>query len=60
VYTPSFIHPHSLAKVFDEADRLLEEGFRADIDTIVGALPPAHKRQTLLFSATLSNALKEV
>ena len=36
--------------VLDEADRMLEMGFRDDMETIIEATPAA--RQTLLFSAT--------
>ncbi|NWH69194.1 DDX49 helicase, partial [Geococcyx californianus] len=47
--------------VLDEADRLLEQGcadFTADLEVILEAVP-AH-RQTLLFSATLTDTLKEL
>ena len=37
--------------VLDEADDMLEPGFRAELDAVLGALPPG--RQTLLFSATM-------
>ncbi|KAG7004994.1 ATP-dependent RNA helicase dbp10 [Physcia stellaris] len=43
--------------VFDEADRLFEMGFAAQLAEILHALPPA--RQTLLFSATLPKSLVE-
>ena len=39
--------------VLDEADRLLEMGFRRDIQKIMNFLPKKEKRQTLLFSATV-------
>lgn len=44
--------------VIDEADRLLELGFAADISAIVAHLPK--QRQTMLFSATLSGALQRL
>ncbi|GAB7352456.1 hypothetical protein MBLNU459_g2866t1 [Dothideomycetes sp. NU459] len=43
--------------VFDEADRLFEMGFAAQLAEIIVALPP--NRQTLLFSATLPKSLVE-
>lgn len=43
--------------VFDEADRLFEMGFAAQLTEILYALPTA--RQTLLFSATLPKSLVE-
>lgn len=43
--------------VFDEADRLFEMGFAAQLTEILHALPTA--RQTLLFSATLPKSLVE-
>ncbi|MCJ1296103.1 ATP-dependent RNA helicase dbp10 [Xylographa carneopallida] len=43
--------------VFDEADRLFEMGFAAQLTEILAALPQS--RQTLLFSATLPKSLVE-
>ena len=43
--------------VFDEADRLFEMGFAAQLAEIIHALPPT--RQTMLFSATLPKSLVE-
>jgi ATP-dependent RNA helicase DeaD len=43
------------AVVLDEADEMLDLGFREDLETILGATPPA--RRTLLFSATLPKAI---
>ncbi len=44
--------------VLDEADEMLNMGFREDIDVIIKELP--EERQTLLFSATLSKEIKEI
>lgn len=44
--------------VLDEADEMLNMGFREDIDIILQDLPV--ERQTLLFSATLSSEIKEI
>jgi ATP-dependent RNA helicase RhlB len=41
------------AVVIDEADRMFDMGFIADIRYILRRLPPYHARQSLLFSATL-------
>ncbi|KAI1342339.1 ATP-dependent RNA helicase mss116 [Xylariaceae sp. FL0016] len=47
--------PHLQAFVLDEADRMLDVGFSADIRNILDMMPPREEvdRQTLLFSATI-------
>jgi len=42
--------------VLDEADQLLEQGFRIELEKIIAFLPK--KRQTLLFSATVPTELE--
>lgn len=42
---------HIRCVVLDEADEMLDMGFRDDIEAILACLPP--QRQTLMFSATL-------
>ena len=44
--------------VLDEADRMLEAGFKDDLDTILQAANP--DRQTLLFSATMPPAVARI
>jgi len=46
--------------VLDEADRMLEEGFMAEIEKSVttGAMGLAGERQTLMFSATFSDSVQ--
>jgi len=46
--------------VLDETDQLLDMGFRREIQQILNYLGSSHKRQTLLFSATVPPALKEI
>ncbi len=41
--------------MLDEADRLLEQSFETELRVIAGCLPA--RRQTLLFSATLTRSL---
>ena len=44
--------------VLDEADRMLDLGFKDEMDRLLALMP--RKRQNLLFSATLSNAVNEI
>ncbi|KAG5565992.1 hypothetical protein RHGRI_001802 [Rhododendron griersonianum] len=44
--------------VLDEADHLLDMGFRRDIEKIIDAVPK--QRQTLLFSATVPEEVKQI
>ncbi|GAA4888117.1 ATP-dependent RNA helicase DbpA [Ferrimonas pelagia] len=44
--------------VLDEADRMLEMGFQAELDYIVARMP--EHRQTLLFSATFPDEIQKV
>ncbi len=46
--------------VIDEADRLLDMGFAKDMRFILQKMPKYDKRQTLLFSATLSFKVMEL
>lgn len=44
--------------IFDEADRLLEDGFSAEIQELVKMSPK--RRQTMLFSATMTEEIDEL
>ncbi|MEJ8801863.1 ATP-dependent RNA helicase DbpA [Pontibacter sp. H249] len=44
--------------VLDEADKLLEMGFEEELDQVMTSLP--QKRQTILFSATMPDDVKEL
>jgi ATP-dependent RNA helicase RhlB len=48
------------ALVIDEADRMFDMGFIKDLRFILRKLPPFEKRQTMLFSATLSPQVMEL
>ncbi|MBK1880838.1 DEAD/DEAH box helicase [Luteolibacter pohnpeiensis] len=48
----SFDPSHIKMAILDEADRMLDMGFKDEMDELLGALPEA--RQTLFFSATMN------
>lgn len=68
VGTPGRIHDHLRKEnlhlehvetlVLDEADRMLDMGFKDTVDSIIAATPD--KRQTLLFSATYPAAIEQL
>ena len=43
--------------IIDEADRMLDMGFIPDVRKIIYSTPPKDKRQTMLFSATLTQEI---
>jgi ATP-dependent RNA helicase RhlB len=51
---------HAQVLVLDEADRMFDLGFIADIRYILRRLPPPDRRQSMLFSATLSHRVLEL
>jgi ATP-dependent RNA helicase RhlB len=51
---------HAQAVVLDEADRMFDLGFIADIRFILRRLPKPEARQSMLFSATLSHRVLEL
>ena len=60
--TPNFKRKMASVKSFilDEADQLLDMGFKPAIDKISQSLSPPSKRHTLLFSATVPPAIQAV
>ncbi|MET0292278.1 MAG: DEAD/DEAH box helicase [Steroidobacteraceae bacterium] len=51
---------HVQISVLDEADRMFDLGFIADIRYLLRKMPPPERRQSLLFSATLSHRVLEL
>src|SRR5258705_896451 len=51
---------HEQVLVLDEADRMFDLGFIADIRYLLRRLPPPERRQSMLFSATLSYRVLEL
>lgn len=51
---------HIRVAVLDEADRMFDLGFIKDIRYLLRRMPPASKRQGLMFSATLSYRVMEL
>jgi ATP-dependent RNA helicase RhlB len=55
-----FTLKHVEVVVLDEADRMFDLGFIADIRYLLRRMPPAPERQNFLFSATLSHRVLEL
>ncbi|KAF7761381.1 hypothetical protein Agabi119p4_9373 [Agaricus bisporus var. burnettii] len=51
---------HTQTLVLDEADSLLDMGFQPDLLAIQEYMPKSPERQTFLFSATISRAIRDI
>jgi ATP-dependent RNA helicase DDX27 len=58
--TPQFNLDSIEILVLDEADRMLEAGFEAELERIVAACPSSPGRQTLLFSASMTENVEDL
>eukprot|EP00834_Sanchytrium_tribonematis_P005818 NODE_380_length_8387_cov_0.529440.p2 type:complete len:681 gc:universal NODE_380_length_8387_cov_0.529440:4174-2132(-) len=60
--TPQFHADNLKVLVFDECDRILDMGFKHQLDAIMDHLPNREhqSRQTMLYSATISNEVSEI
>ena len=58
--TPGFHLDDIEILVLDEADRMLEEGFEAELQEIIRHCPGSEHRQTMLFSATMTDDVDEL
>lgn len=56
--TSGFVWDNLQVLVLDEADRILDMGFAKTVDAVLKSLP--RDRQTLLFSATQTNSVKDL
>ncbi|KAI9707346.1 MAG: RNA-dependent ATPase [Candelina mexicana] len=46
--------------VLDEADRMLDKGFEEEVKKIINTTPPTARRQTLMFTATWPESVREL
>jgi ATP-dependent RNA helicase MSS116 len=58
--SPNLIISTLAQLILDEADTLLDMGFRDDIEDIIRHLPPVPERQTLMFSATIKREIRDI
>ena len=57
--SPSFTLANVVMLILDEADRMLDDGFLEQMKDILRQCPPA-RRQTLLFSATMTDNVSKI